>query len=363
MRWQKRCAQLAVIVIWCVMFARGTAQAVDEPVLVVGSYGGVYEDVQRQVFFEPFTKQTGIKIVTVPVPPLAKLNAMVDTGTVDVDLVEFDGKDLLILSRRKLLEELDYSLIPPDTIAGLAKNAVHPNGIGMFAWGVGVTYHTKKYSEANHPRTWAELWDVKKYPGARTLPAASWLIGPIEMALLADGVPPDKLYPVDLDRAFRSLDKIRPNVVKWWKGSAEAAQLLSDGHADLGGLPLGRTLAMKARGAPVDVQFNQTLAKLDYWMVPKGAKHRQNAMKFIAYYVEPKRLGEYATVYPVGASPINKKSLPFVDPKVMPMLLTAGQNAGGLVYINEEWWAQESPDGKTNFEKVLDRWNEWIGAR
>ena len=330
-----------------------------EQVLVVGVHGGAYEDVQRKVFFEPFTKETGIKIIGVPYPNIAKVKSMVDTKTVDVDLVELDGKDLTILANRGLLEKIDYSVIPKDTLDGLAKVAVHPYGIGMFVWPTGITYNTKKYSPANHPRNWAEFWDVKKFPGARTLPEPTYLISPIEIALLADGVAPDKLYPPDLDRAFKSLDKIKPSIVKWYKGSAESAQIIADGHADLGANTFGRIINMKGQGAPMDIDYGQALVKIDYWMVPKGAKNYQNAMKFIAFYHDPKRLGDYANAYPVFG-PINKKSVPHIDPKVLAQLATAPVNADKIVYVDEAWWATEDSSGKSNYEKVLDRWNKWI---
>lgn len=350
---------IALLVSVFMMSLAAPSVADEEPVLVVGVYGGVYEDIQRKVFFEPFTGQTGIKIIGVPIPSLGKIKAMVEAGKVEVDLLEMDGKDLLILSRRGLLEKIDYSLIPQEALSGLVKEAVHPYGIGMFVWPTGITYNTRKYGDGNHPRTWTEFWDVKNFPGARALPNASWLVGPMEMALMADGVAPDKLYPLDIERAFRSLDQIRPHVVKWWKGSAEGAQILADGHADLVALPIGRTLAMKARGAPVGAEYNQSLAKLDYWLVPKGAKHVKNAMRLIAFYHDPKRLGEYAHEYPV-LGPINRKSFQFIDPKVAAQLATAPEHAAKLVYVNEEWWAQEDKDGKSNFERVLERWNQWI---
>ena len=39
------------------------------------------------------------------------------------------------------------------------------------------------------------------------------------MAPLADGVAPDKLYPLDLDRAFESLEKIKDT---WRSGGRRA---------------------------------------------------------------------------------------------------------------------------------------------
>ena len=48
--------------------------------------------------------------------------------------------------------------------------------------------------------TLADFFDLKKYPGKRMLRKNSQAM--VEMALLADGVPKDKLYPLDVPRAF-----------------------------------------------------------------------------------------------------------------------------------------------------------------
>jgi putative spermidine/putrescine transport system substrate-binding protein len=336
------------------------AQVAEEPVLVIGVTGGVYEDVQRAVFFEPFTKATGIKIVTAPNPAIAKVKAMVDARSTDIDLAELTGTDLLILSRRGLLEEIDYGAIPNRIMESVApKQAIHKHGLGMFVWATGIVYNTKRYSPENHPRTWAEFWDVKKYPGARTLPTPGWLITAFEMALMADGVPADKLYPLDVDRAFKSLQRIRPNVTKWYRGAAEAAQLIIDGHADLAGTSIGRSLATKERGGSIDVEYNQGLAKINYWGILKGAKHPRNAMKFIAFYHEPERLGQYANAYP-ALGPINSKAFPFIQPARLPTLATSPENWPKLAWVDEEWWAAEDASGKSNFEKVFERWNVWV---
>ena len=45
---------------------------------------------------------------------------------------------------------------------------------------------------------------------------------------MAAGVPPDKVYPIDIDKAFASYDKIKGDVVKWWETGAVPAQMLTD---------------------------------------------------------------------------------------------------------------------------------------
>ena len=43
---------------------------------------------------------------------------------------------------------------------------------------------------------------------------------------MAAGVLADKVYPIDIDKAFASYDNIKANVVKWWETGAVPAQLL-----------------------------------------------------------------------------------------------------------------------------------------
>src|SRR3546814_6075912 len=60
------------------------------------------------------------------------------------------------------------------------------------------------------PQSWADFWDMKRFPGKRGMrrtPKYS-----LEFALMEDGVPADRVYPMlrkpaGLDRAFRKLDE------------------------------------------------------------------------------------------------------------------------------------------------------------
>src|SRR5205823_2462578 len=76
------------------------------------------------------------------------------------------------------------------------------------------------------PKSWADWWDVKKFPGARSM--RDHPVDNLEFALIADGVAMDKLYPLDVDRAFKKLDQIKPHVNVWWSTGQQPAQLLLD---------------------------------------------------------------------------------------------------------------------------------------
>src|SRR5262249_2675249 len=136
------------------------------------------------------------------------------------------------------------------------------------------------------PQNWAEFWDAAKFPGTRVLQAGQLgAEGPWEEALLADGVAPDKLYPLDLDRLFRSLAKIKPSIRKWWTVGSEVQQLFNDGIADIGMSYDGRLAILQKGGKPIDIVYNQGKINWSSWCIPKGAPNAAAAKKFIAFAI------------------------------------------------------------------------------
>lgn len=332
----------------------------EEKVLNYGSHGGILEDVLRESVFTPFTAETGIEVRTSPYPNLAKVQAMVQTNTVDIDIWEADGKEMLILGRRGLLEKIDYSKLAPGLKEDLIPGAAQEYGVGDIIWGSGMVYGRDKFKD-NHPRTWAEFWDVAKFPGPRSLPDAAYQLGPMEAALLADGVPPDQLYPLDIDRAFASLDKIKPNIVKFWATSAEGLNLVASGNSHLGMITFGRLITMKHRGEDpgIDIEFNQGIAKMAYLCIPKGAKHSSNAHRFLDFYFNPKNHAAFINAYPAYGY-TNKKAVDYIDPETLKKIITEPERLKNLVMFNDQWWAEEDGSGKSNYERVLARWQDWV---
>ena len=53
----------------------------------------------------------------------------------------------------------------------------------------------------------ADFFDLKRVPGKRMIRKDSQAM--LEMALIADGVPLDKLYPLDVDRAIAKFATIK----------------------------------------------------------------------------------------------------------------------------------------------------------
>lgn len=88
-----------------------------------------------------------------------------------------------------------------------------------------IAYNKEALDKA--PSGWDDFWDVEAFPGPRGLPDTGdrdWWV-PV-VALLADGVAPDDLFPLDLDRAYAKLDEIKPHIDVWWKSGNQLQQIM-----------------------------------------------------------------------------------------------------------------------------------------
>lgn len=317
------------------------AQAADSLNFV--SWGGTTQDAQKEAWAVPFTKATNIKVVQDGPTDYGKLKAMVESGNVQWDVVDVEADFALRAASEGLLEPLDFNQIKRDKID---PRFVSDHGVGSFFFSFVLGYNEGKLG-ANKPVDWTALFDTKAYPGKRAL--YKWPSpGVLELALLADGVAPDKLYPLDLDRAFKKLDTIKKDIV-WWGGGAQSQQLLASGEASLGQFWNGRVYALQQDGAPVGVSWKQNLVMADFLVIPKGAKNKEAAMKFLANASSAEGQAEFAnkTAY----APVNVDSVAKLDKDLAPNLPTA--YAQDQVTLDFAYWAK-------NGQAIAARWHEWL---
>lgn len=312
--------------------------------MVIVSSGGKLEDAFTAAYYKPWTAKTGIQILTGPNPP-AKLKAMVQAKSVEWDVMQVDSTIAATLSRQGLLEPIDYSIVDrTDIIPGLA----HEYFISCDVAGTVIAWNTTRLKPDAVPRSWAELWDVGRFPEQRGLLKRADQT--LEIALMADGVPPAQLYPLDVERALRSLDRIKSHVY-WWSSGAQGAQILIDGDVGAAMEWSGRVDEPKTQGAPVDFNFDQMLLTCDSWVVPKGARNVRRSMEFIAFAMQPDRQAAYSHYIPYG--PVNRKAFALIEPAVLAKLPSAPQNLPKGVFENFDWWAE-------NGEKTVARFNAWL---
>lgn len=328
--------------------------------VTISSWGGSFQAAEREAIFRPFERETGIKVVEDSGPTRTKIKAMVESGNVQWDIAEVTPGDYLLLVQEGLLEKIDYSYFDKETLEALDAKSMLPYGVEGIAYSRVIAWSTRSFPPGTpHPETWADVWDTRKFPGARIIDAGDYPNPPFEYALLADGVKPGELYPLDLDRAYRSLAKIRPHVVKWSTTAAMGPEALVNGEADIAVVSNGRIQALKKEGAPVDYTFNQGVLIQDFLVVPKGAKNYQNAMKLIAYYQKAERLAKLASIQPFG--PPNRLAFKHLSPEVARLIPTYPDNEAKHIRINYEWWLRKDPNtGKTWREVSIDRWHQFV---
>lgn len=265
--------------------------------LYVNSWGGVWEEAAYKNLFNPFTAKTGIQIRTVSPVSYAKLVAQARTKTYDFDVATVSGWQVPQAEPTNILEPIDTSIID---VNGLPKGSVFMSSVASHAPSINIVYDKRKY-EPGSIKSWADFWDLQRFPGLRGMRrgAADCLV----FALLADGVPADKLYPPDVDRAFKSLDRLKKNIPVWWTEGPQALQLVQDG--EVGAIPLWNSISSVAieRGVPLHLEWNQAKINPVYWVVSRGTPRAKIAWEFIKFAIEPKNLagfcidGRYGPMY------------------------------------------------------------------
>lgn len=316
--------------------------------VVVSTWGGSYTDAQVKAFFTPFTKATGIDVVTTGTPDAAKLKLMHKSGNVEWDIVDAEAQMMYAAAADGALAPIDYDLIYKVTPkADLIPTNLKQFGFPSISFGWVMAWNTEAI-KGGPEMTWADFWDTKKYPGRRALYAQPKPL--LEVALLADGVAPDKLYPLDLDRAFAKLDQIKSSIDVWYEDLGQADVLLRNGEIDFMLTSNGRAHAAKQEGLKVDFTFNQGAWEQGYWVVPANGPNAENAQKLIAWTSQPEGQAEFAAAFGYGGP--NIRSYEMIDAKVLAGLPTAPVNLPKQIAVDGEWWTQ-------HLDEVNRRWLEW----
>ena len=273
--------------------APGFAVAEDE--IIVAGYGGSLKALQS-VVHPMFEAETGLKAVAVTGMNPAKMRQMVEQNAVDWDVVLLGPEQTAITG--EYLEKIDYSVVKP---AGIPEEGIYEHGVASDLYSVVLVWRKDVYGD-NPPRSWKDFWDVEKFPGRRTLPRRT--IDIVELALMGDGVEPAAMYPIDVDRAINSIERIEPHVAKFWKGGNEPIQLLLSGEVDMAAVWVTRVVRQLEEDAeaPLDFTWNQHLMAQDVLAIPKGSKRVAAAQRYINFRLRPDVQGIMLNLAPIGPS-------------------------------------------------------------
>jgi len=337
-------------------FAFGVcASASAQQTLRVMSFGGAYQDAQRASQFKAFEEATGVKIVeSTWFADLGKVRAMVEAKSVTADVVLGDPAHAIVGCNEGFLESFDLSKFgdKSDYLPGTLMECGIPTEL------ISILY---AYNEEKIPASWgtarpttiADLFDTKKFPGKRAFSVRA-LGGLAEKVLMADGVPPSKVYDVlgteaGMRRFFAKLDAMRDDIV-FYTSNAQPIQLLSSGEVAMIQSSNGRIQAaiMNDKKKFVAVWDGQTYTP-DVWLVPKGA-NKELAIKFIQFVTQPKIMAALTNYIPYA--PVRVSAQPLVSPATKPYLTTSHDLSKGVL-SNATWWAEHEDEFNKRFQAWL----------
>lgn len=343
---------LALIILGLLMPLPGRAAD-----LTMVSWGGAYTRSQILAFVRPYEAKTGVHIQVLDYHGgLADLRNQVRSLNYKWDVVDLEMSDALRACEEGLLEPIKPAELAPapdgsPATADFLEGSLTPCAVGTVVWSTVMAYNPAALDKS--PRQLKDFFDTKNFPGRRALrrtPKAN-----LEWALLADGVPMDKVYATlateaGLDRAFAMLDKIKPELI-WWDDGIEAPHLLESGQVVMTSAYSGRIADANSRGRDFPIVWDHQIWNIDLFGIPRDNPRREQALDFIRFATESRQLAEQARHIPYG--PVRKSALKLMDKSMRANLPTAKQNFHNALQINARWWAK-------HYGPINRRFQEWL---
>jgi len=328
------------------LFSTGIAQAAE---LNFASWGGAYQAAIRDAWLKPFAKETGIKVTEDTDPQVAKIRAMIDTRSVAWDVVSENSARLARGVKLGVFEKITPDMVDQKHMIAAARNDY---GVPTEIFATLVAYSTKAFPAGKpQPSTFADFWDVQKFPGKRTLQDDPSTV--LEAALIADGVPAADVYkvlstPAGVDRAMKQIEKIKPHVATWWKNGAEPVNTLGSGEVVMALGWNGRFDAGIASGLPIAMGWGDSIAQVGYMALVKGAQNRTEAIKLLNYIAVPKNQAEFSKYIPYG--PTTEAAFPLIDEARKQRLPSTPERLKTAIFMDSEFWEKNGP-------AIVERYN------
>jgi putative spermidine/putrescine transport system substrate-binding protein len=309
--------------------------------------GGVYLENIKKAFLEPIGKKLDVEWTIETSDNDTQVRVQVASNNVTYDIVEFGASVCALGASQGLYEKLDYSVI---NNKDLAPGSFSDYYVGSTVFSIVLAWNSKTVG-ANPPQSWADFWNTEKFPGNRSLRKTARAM--LEAALMADGVQPEKVYPIDMDRAFASLRKIKSKIKAWWLSGAESQQFMKEGGIDMIGAFNARMDSVAKDGAPVTYTFNQGILDFGCWAVVKGSKHRDLAMKILAEFVKPEYQAEMSRLSNYGAANTKILETGKISPELAKKLPTAPDNLRRQIFANPDWWIAHGTEANERFDQFM----------
>lgn len=316
--------------------------------LVFAGYGGDAATNMAKIFAAPFTAAGGPTVnYDGSGPTEGAIKAMVDTGKISWDIVDVENFSMARLGKAGMLRPMDYAVVDRNKTA---EGYAYEHGVACYFFSYVLAYDQEKIGK-DKELSWADFWDVAKYPGKRTL--WKWMHGALEAALLADGVPPEQVYPMDIERALNKILELKDHLI-FWESGASSQQMFLNGEVVMGSIWSTRaSILEKDSNGRVTWTWNQGVLAPGCYSVLKDNPGGDEAFKFIAFMQDAKLQVEYLLAQ--GGGPANPEGSAMLSDDQKRLDPMQPEHFRVQVPQNKDWWAE-------NYDTALNRYLEVIGA-
>jgi putative spermidine/putrescine transport system substrate-binding protein len=311
--------------------------------VVVAGFGGITYQIRREILFSGFEERSGAKVVEAPWD-YGKFLAMLDSRNPEWDMIDFDGFSMVgLLDAGKKFAKLEPWVRRCDLVDPKYRDYAG----GSYAYSVVLGWT----EEAGKPTSWADFFNTSKFPGKRAFPKAIYA-GTLELALLADGVPPDEIYPIDFERAFKKLDTIKDSLL-FYDTYGQGQQFITQGSASMIVTANSRAEQLKEQGG-FDYTFREAiLYPWGAFPMPARAAHLDAANALTDYMSFPESQAEVARRLRLG--PIVSKAFDLLSEEELAKTPNSPANRKVSFTIDTVAAAKQDADYATKYA-------DWVAA-
>jgi Spermidine/putrescine-binding periplasmic protein len=323
------------------------APAVARDLTVVG-FGGSLQDAMRSSYFKPYSEERKAPLIEESYTGgIAKLKAMQQAKTVTWDVLQMDENEMNLACDEGLLEKFDWKT--QANASEIIPQAQAPCGVAAFVWSKVLAFDASRTQGVS---SWADFWNVTRWPGKRGMRKQARMT--LEVALLADGVEPERLYEVlgtkaGVDRAFAKLDTLKP-YIQWWDSGAQPIEWLASGNVVMTTAYNGRVASAIQEGRAFKMIWDKQLYSMDYWTIPKGTDNLKQAKDLVAYMTTAESQKRFAETIPYGVT--NRRATTLIVQKRQDELPTSPKNMQNALLISTPFWV----DNEEELQRRFERW-------
>lgn len=324
--------------------------------LVVEDSGGLQGEASQIAYNAPFAVECGLEVerVEAVADVGAQLAAMFEASNITWDVITSRTQaNIVDFGPKGWLERIDTSLYTDVNPDRLAPNTLLEYGVGGEIDAVVLAYQDGLFASA--PASWADFFDTTTFPGPRMV--NNWGGPDVTFfdALLADGVAPEDLTPIDYDRALQVLDRIKPDLVLYESGSQMVQQMLNR-EAVMCQCTDGRVGQMNRAGGAMAFSWEGAILYPNYFAVVKNAPNPELAQLFVRSTLRPERAATFTSV--IGYPTSVLESVDYLTEAQQKALSIHPDNLPKTFFLTQDQikWVGE------HYDEINEVWNNWLQA-